>query len=215
MLISSLMLHALTNRFSAQTPPEVAIARKMTVQGGATSPGSTPELVLLRGASEPAAATTAALEQHIAAIRPELLPAWRKHSSKCFAIALPDLRLRGAVADTFGALDRAFLAPAAAAAAAAASDGSFAAEDLVEVLVLSLRLSYLHTLQPKELQQQVPASELQLLSAVRELGFPAQFSGAAVSQFLELLHDHLKLDVPLSTALQAAFALAQVCTATV
>jgi hypothetical protein len=184
----------------------------MTVPGGATSPGSTPELVLLRGTSEPAAATTAALEQHIAAIRPELLPAWRKHSSKCFAIALPDLRLRGAVADTFEALDRAFLAPAAA---AAASDGSFAAEDLVEVLVLSLRLSYLHTLQPKELQQQVPASELQLLSAVRELGFPAQFSGAAVSQLLELLHDHLKLDVPLSTALQAAFALAQVCTATV
>jgi hypothetical protein len=185
----------------------------MTVPGGATSPGSTPELVLLRGASEPAAATAAALARHIAAIRPELLPAWSKHSSKCSAIALPNLRLRGAVADTFAALDRAFLAPAAA-AAAAASGGSFTAADLVEVLVLSLRLSYLHTLQPKELQQQVPASELQLLSAVRELGFPAQCNDAAVAQLLELLHGHVQLGIPLSTALHTAFAQAQVCTTT-
>jgi hypothetical protein len=182
----------------------------MTVPGGATSPGSTPELVLLRGTSEPVVASAAALEQHIAATRPELLPAWSKHSSKCAAIALPDLKLRGAVADTFAVLDRAFLAPAAA-AAAAASGGSFAAKDLVEVLVLHLRLSYLHTLHPTELQQQVTASEVQLLSAVRELGFPVQCSSAAVAQLLEMLHDHLHHEAPLSTALLAAFALAQVC----
>jgi hypothetical protein len=143
-------------------------------------------------------------------MRPEAMPGLQRHAHKVKWEVLQNDASRGCLldaADIMQDMDVAALGPAISKAAAR---GGFSAADLSSLVLLHLRLSYLHTKHPSELNEYACASgrcseEVKLLARLRCSGFPLGMDDSRAT--LEQLCTFLGLSV--SEELSNCFALAR------